>query len=85
MADLAALETSLEVMTLPDCSDPHTTFRANAERCACWIRLCPETPGVVGLTGLSPEGTEERRTPYDEVYTALPQRGPPSEDLWHRH
>uniref|UniRef100_A0A673MBW4 E3 ubiquitin-protein ligase TRIM39-like n=1 Tax=Sinocyclocheilus rhinocerous TaxID=307959 RepID=A0A673MBW4_9TELE len=28
------------------------------------------------------KGTEERRAPYDEVYTALPQRGPPSEGFY---
>ncbi len=35
--------------------------------------LRPETPA--GLAERSPEGTEERRAPYNEVNTALPQRG----------
>ncbi len=42
---------------------------------------CPGT--LAGLAGWSPEGTEERRAPYNAVYSALPQRGLPSWVLGH--
>ncbi len=53
--------------------------------CTRWRPLCPEALAVAGLTARSPEGTGERRAPYNEVYTALPQRGLPSEAMGHKH
>ncbi len=70
MADLAALETSEEVASL---SVPLRFQADETERSARWRLLHPEAPPVSGLADRSPEGTEERRAPYDEVYTALPQ------------
>ncbi len=70
MADLAALKTSEEVVSLP----VPLRFQAETERSACGKPLHPETPAW--LAERSPEGTEERWAPYNEVYTALPQRGP---------
>ncbi len=59
-------------------------FRGEAERNTRWRSLCPEAPGVAGVTERSPEGTEERRAPYTEVCTALPQRALPSDVLGHK-
>ncbi len=79
-ANLAALKTSEEVASF---SGP-LRFRAEAEKETRWRSLCPEAPRVAGDTVQSPEGTEERRAPYNEVNTALPQRGWPSKVLGHR-
>ncbi len=57
MTKLAALITSLEDVSLPE----PLRFWVDTENCALKHR------GVVGLTDRSPEGTEERRAPYDEV------------------
>ncbi len=69
MADLAVLSILLGVASL---SGP-LRFRAEAERGTRWRSLCPEAPRVAGVTERSPEGTEERRAPYFEVYTDLPK------------
>ncbi len=76
-ADLAVLNTFLEVVSLSGL----LRFRAEAERNTRWRPLCPEAPRVAGVTERSPEGTEERRAPYNEVCTGLPQRGLPSDVL----
>ncbi len=81
MTKLATLETSLEAASHPE----PLRFRADNEMRACWRPLCPEALAVAGLTARPPEGTEERRTPCNEVYTALPQRELPSEALQHNH
>ncbi len=47
--------------------------------------MCPEAPGVAGVTKRSPEGNEERRAPYTEVSTALPQRDLSSDILGRKH
>ncbi len=70
-ADLAVLNTFLEVASL---SGP-LRFRTEAEKDTRWRSLCPGAPRAAEETERSPEGTEERRTPYTEVCTALPQRG----------
>ncbi len=70
-ADLAVLNTFLEVASL---SGP-LRFRTEAEKQTHWRSLCPGAPRAAGETEWSPEGTEERRAPYIEVCTALPQRG----------
>ncbi len=72
-ADLAVLNTFFEVASLSGL----LRFRAEAEIETRWRLLCPEAPRVAGETELSLEGTEERRAPYTEVCTALPQRGLP--------
>ncbi len=72
-ADLAVLNTFLEVASLSGL----LRFRAEAEIETRWRLLCPEAPRVAGETELSLEGTEERRAPFTEVCTALPQRGLP--------
>ncbi len=69
-ADQAALKTSEEVASLPVA----LRFQEETERSARWRPLHPETPA--GLAERSPGGTEERQAPCNEVYTALPQRGP---------
>ncbi|XP_073699875.1 adhesion G protein-coupled receptor E3-like [Garra rufa] len=73
-ANLAALETSLEVTSL---ALLHS--RADATRCARLRLLCHEAPEVAGLTDIL-----RALIPYDEFYTALPQKGLPSEVLDHR-
>ncbi len=62
-ANLAVLETFLEVASL---SGP-IHFWPEAERHTCHRSLRPEAPWVAGLADQSPEGTEERRAPCDEV------------------
>lgn len=76
MTVLTALITSSENAGF---SEP-ICFQADTECCACWKLLCTEAPGVADR---SPEGNKERWAPHDEVYTALPQRGLPSEILRH--
>ncbi len=53
------------------------------KRSAHWRLLRHGT--LAGLADRSPEGTEERRAPFDAVYTALPQWGRPSKALGHWH
>ncbi len=72
----AALETPKGAVSL---SVSLCFWMEEAERRARCRLLPPEAPSVVGLAEQSPEGTEERRAPYDVVHTALPQRGLPSE------
>ncbi len=78
-ADLAALETPEGVASL----SALLSFRVEeTERSTRWR---PPHPGTLaGLADRSPEGTEERRASCNAVYTALPQRGRPSEVLGHR-
>ncbi len=72
-ADLAALKTPEGVVSLPA---PLHFWAEETERSARWRLLHPGT--LAGLADRSPEGTEERRAPCDVVYTALSQRGQPS-------
>ncbi|KAK2887334.1 hypothetical protein Q8A67_015562 [Cirrhinus molitorella] len=58
-AVLATLVSSWEDASL---SEP-VRFWVDIENCARWRPLCPEAPGVAGLTDRSPEGTEERQAP----------------------
>ncbi len=53
-------------------------FQAEAEKETRWRSLCPKAPRLAEEKERSPEGTEERRAPYTEVCTTLPQRGLPS-------
>ncbi len=81
MADLAALETSKGVTSLPA---PLHFWAEETERSARWRPLRPGT--LAELPDRSPVGTEERRAPCDAaVYTTLPQRGQPSKAQGHRH
>ncbi len=74
-AELAALETPEGVASI---SAPLRFWAEETEMCARWRLLCPGTPYVAGLADQSPEGTEERRAPYNAVYATFPQRGLPS-------
>ncbi len=81
MADLSVVRMFLEVARL---SGP-LRFWAEAKRRTRWRFLCLEAQRMAGVTERSPEGTEERRAPYSEVCTALPQRGLPPVALDRNH